>query len=74
LLHLLKYAPVSDRARRVMQSEEYADAGVEVARPGFRSGDTMPQSDLDALAPPDDVGYAGPPSEADLERDGAMNA
>lgn len=74
LLNLLKYAPVSDRARRVMQSEEYADAGVEIALPGLRSGDTAPTEDLDALSEPDDSGFVGPPSEADLARDGALNA
>lgn len=73
LLHLLKYAPVSDRARRVMQSEEYADAGIEVARTGLRSGDTSPTEDLDALSESDDP-FGGPPSEADLARDGVLNA
>lgn len=70
LLNLLKYAPVSDRARRVMQSEEYADAGVEVARPTFRSGDTMPSGDLDKLAEPDESGFAGEPTEEELRSAG----
>jgi len=74
LLNLLKYAPVSDRARRVMQSEEYADAGVEIARPGLRSGDTAPTEDLDALAESDDTGFAGPPSEEEQRKEGLLNA
>lgn len=74
LLNLLKYAPVSDRARRVMQSEEYADAGVEVSRPTLRSGDTMPPTDLDGLAEPDDSGFAGEPTEEELRAAGLLNA
>jgi len=48
LLDLLKFAPVSDRARRVMQTEEYENAGVDTGR--LRSGDTAPADDLDRLA------------------------
>ena len=70
LLHLLKYAPVSDRARRVMQAEEYADAGVEVARPTLRSGDTMPTSDLDGLAETNENGFSGEPTEEELRAAG----
>lgn len=50
LLDLLKFAPVSDRARRVMQAEEYADAGQPVRSATLQSGDTLTTDDLDELA------------------------
>jgi recombination protein RecT len=49
LLELLKYAPMKDAARRVLQAEEYADGGIAVER-GLRSGDTIPTDDLDELS------------------------
>lgn len=68
LLDLLKFAPVSDRARRVMQAEEYADAGVRTN--GLKSGDTLPADELDA-AIVDDADGDGWPSPEEVAADEA---
>ena len=65
LRELLKYAPTSDRARRVMQPEEYADAELPTARTGLRSGDTQPGGDLDRLASDDPLEGSDGPQERD---------
>lgn len=77
LRSLLKFAPMSDRARRVMQVDEYEEAGVRAGLATLQSGDTLPTEDLDNLLDEPDGDWhptaeEAAADEARLQREGTV--